>query len=63
MVTEKLLFTQDALCSRFGVTHYPTIRLGKPAAYVKGSEAMLANYSGPKEAEPLIEWVGQQQSV
>ena len=53
---------QGALCSRFGIGHYPTLRFGRPADFEAGKEKALEEYSGVKGEREIIEWVGKQMS-
>lgn len=54
---------QAALCSRFSVGHYPTMKFGKPAAFGVGKEGQLEEYNGVKGEKEVIEWIGKLQST
>ena len=51
--------SQAALCSRFSVGHYPTLRFGKPTDFVVGKEGKLEDYNGVRAEKEIIEWVGK----
>ncbi|CAL8464340.1 g3875 [Coccomyxa elongata] len=51
--------TEAALCSRFSVGHYPTLRFGKPTDFVVGKEGQLEEYNGVRAEKEIIEWVGK----
>ncbi|EIE18688.1 hypothetical protein COCSUDRAFT_49169 [Coccomyxa subellipsoidea C-169] len=55
--------TEAALCSRFSVGHYPTMKFGKPAAFGVGKEGQLEEYNGVKGEKEIIEWIGKLQST
>lgn len=55
--------TQGALCSRFSVGHYPSLRFGKPANFGIGKEAQLEEYNGVRAEKEIIEWIGKLQSA
>ncbi len=54
---------QGAVCSRFGIGHYPTLKVGRPADFEAGKEKALEEYSGVKGEKEIIEWVGKQMST
>ena len=50
---------QSALCNRFGVGHYPTLKFGRAGDF-GGGDALLEELSGGRSAKDVIQWAGKQ---
>ncbi|KAK9807842.1 hypothetical protein WJX72_011018 [[Myrmecia] bisecta] len=51
--------SESALCNRFHITHYPTVKGGRPSDFDLGAGENLEVWNGERTAEGLLGWLGE----
>lgn len=55
----RLMGPQSALCNRFSVGHYPTLKFGRASDFGDGN-AKLEELNGGHSTKEVIQWAGKQ---